>query len=307
MKNDIEYKLMKKASDLADDSWLASPAIQSALLGGLGYFGAGYLYDKLSNNSWQKNYINTIEDPAEREIVRRRFEEERERKKNYWRLGAGAIGAALPIANNYSNISSGWSKGKSIWGGPTIVDKAVGGTSGVLSATLLGNRGVKNMTAIGNDADKRASDFHRMKKTSSEKSYIYDNLEKEANAYNDAFAGVDFKMPYVRPLSTNAISDIPVSSSLRLINTPNNAAIMGPELNRGINQGFQYASGGLGAGLISTNDLIKSLTRVGIGYGAGKVLGSVLGTIFAQPPHIKEQLGSIGGIGGAVINSGILR
>ena len=317
MNKEQEYKLMKRAGDIADDSLLASPILQSALLGSLAYFGTDYVYDKLSDNKWQESYLASIEDPNQRDIVRKRLADDRENKKKWWRRGAGLLGAALPMINNYSTISKGWSKGKDMWGGATPLEDTVGGVSGLITTGLTGKTGLKNMEQLQRTSAKKSYDFatkhggvsnkDAMNKTFSELSHICDNLEKTAGAESNAFYGVDFKMPYVRPLSTNGLNDIPVASSLQLINSSNNASIMGPQLNRGINQGFQYASGGLGAGMVSTDDLVKSLTRVGFGYAGGNVLGSVLGTIFAQPPVVKEKLGTIGGIGGAIINSGLFR
>lgn len=306
-----EDRLLKfAAEDTVNTGFMSSPLTQSLLLGGLGYLGADYAYDALSNNGWQEQYINSIRDPQLREATRLKFKQERDNKRKWWRLGAGALGAALPMLNSRASLGEGWNKGQKTWGGPTAIDKAVSGASGTLAAAIGGQKALDNM---GTEAAKSARDLSNFRKIpddfdkhGSEKSYIYDNLDKEAGMSYDAFAGKDFRMPYVRPLSTNGFKDIPVASSIDLVQSPNNAAIMGHDVSNGIAGGLFHASDGKGAGLISTNGLIKGLTRAGFGAAVGAPLGSLLGTIFAQPPQVKEQLKWAGGIGGAILNSGIL-
>ena len=76
---------------------------------------------------------------------------------------------------------------------------------------------------------------------------------------------------------------------------------------RSTDLGLTYsASNNIGAGLISTENFIKGLTRAGFGAVTGNILGSTLGTIFSQPPQVKQKLKQIGAIGGAVLNLGIV-
>jgi hypothetical protein len=319
MNKEQEKQLLKFAADTPGDSLLASPMLQAAILGGLGYLGTDFLYDKISNNAWQEQYINSIEDPVQREMLRAQLRVERERKKKWWARGAGILGASIPLLSNMGTIKEGWKQGAKSYGGPTEIDKFVGGLTGAAATGIGGREALDNMSkAYGNPADKRRNfmetgttaglGYNPLKKLSSENSYMYENLmEKCASLDNNAFAGMDFQMPYIRPLSTNGFKDIPVASSIKLVQSPNNAMIMGPNLSQGLADSLNHASGGIGAGLISTNDLMKSMFRVGIGYEIGKRLAPIAGTIFAQPPQVKEQLASIGGIGGAFLNSGILR
>ena len=311
MKKELEDKLLKHAEEVVSTGGLASsPLLQSAILGGLGYFATDYLYDKIANNPWQEKYIQSIQDPEERELVRRKFEMERENKKKWWRRGIGATMFALPLLNNYKTIGKGWNKGQSLWGGPTIVDRGISGISGSLAGAIGGDKAVGNIERMAaakhNMLGTSAFPNISMGKQSSEKSYIYDNLEKEAS-YSNAMEGLDFKMPYVRPLYTNGIQDIPVMSSMKLISSPNNMEALGAPVVGGINKALDHASGGLGAGLISTNDLVKGLTRAGFGYMGGHILGQTLGTIFAQPPEVKKNLNMISGIAGAILNTGVIQ
>ena len=301
MREDLENKLLKHA---ADNSLFDSPLVQAGMFGSLGYLGADYLYDKFANNKWQEAYINSIADPEQREIVRAKYKMDRENKKKWIRRGAGLVGAITPLLLNYGTLSAGWDKGKQMWGGRTVVDKGLGGAAGLLSTAVGGNRALDNMHDIDKANTKKMQEFNKI---GSEKSYIYENVLNKRSSEFDGLEGVDFKMPYVRPLYTNGIEDIPVAGSIKHIQSFPNSAIMGPQLTNKITEGFYDASGGLGAGLISTNDLAKSLTRVGLGAYAGKKVSEVLGTILAQPPTVKQKLSDIGAIGGAVINSGIFR
>jgi hypothetical protein len=301
MRKELEQELLKHAEEVVDTSLLSSPVIQSLILGGMGYLGSRYVYDKFSNNPWQKKYIDSIQDPAERDATRVQLQAERDKKKNMWGIGTGLTAALLPLLNNTGTIKDGWKEGKDLWGGTSSYDKGVGAVSGAIAAAIGGGGAVDNMREESRLKERRISDFN---KYSSELSYIYDFLEKRANAENDAFYGMNIKMPYVRPLYTHGFADIPVASSMKLIDS--NAQAMGQEVAGAINNGLNTASGGLGAGLISTESLIKGLTRAGFGYAGGNRLGAVLGTVFAQPPQVKEQLKNVMGIAGIVLNSGII-
>lgn len=314
MNKEQETQLLKYAADTPGDSLLASPVLQAALLGGLGYLGTNYFYDRVANNPWQEHYINSIEDPAQREMLRAKLKAERDSKRKWWSTGIGALGAALPLLANSGTIREGWNQGEKSYGGPTQLDKFIGGLTGGIATGIGGREAVQNMSkAYGDPATDRKNFMEtgttdKFGSEQDENSYMYENLlEKCASLDNNAFEGMDFQMPYVRPLSTTGFQDIPVASSIRLVESPNNALVMGPALSQGISQSLNYASGGIGAGLISTDDLIKSMTRIGIGYAVAKPLGLLAGTIFAQPPQIKETMGNIAAIGGAFANSGILR
>lgn len=301
--------ILKRADELADDSWMSSPAVQAGLLGGIGYLGTQFLYDKVTNNPLQKQYLESIKDPRLRWVESQRLKKEQKRKKDNWSAGIGAAMASLPLINASSDIARGWDAGGRLWGGDTKVARGVSKASGALSSVLGGREVTDSLSTAATNHPRSVNDMMMpaIPKEGCEKSYIYDNLNKKAYSSSDAFSGRDFTMPYIRPLSTNAFADIPVASSMAAVTTPNNAAIMGHDNAAHIAQSLNNASGGLGAGMISTEDLTKTLSRGVFGYAAGHVLGSVLGTIFAQPPAVKEKLVTYGGLGGAVLNSGIFR
>ena len=305
--------MYKRSKELADDSWMSSPAMQAAILGGLGYLGTQFFYDKVANNPLQEQYLKSIADPRQRWAEAQRLRAEQKKRRDNWSMGIGGTLAALPLINSYNDIKSGYQSGKKLWGGDTAVDRTISGTAGALSSAIGGPETTDYLsTAAGNKANivnEGRPTLSQFNKRSEEKSYICDNLNKTAGGYDpaDAFAGKDFKMPYVRPLWTHAQNDIPVASSIEAVTSPNNAAIMGHDVSNNIADSLHQASGGLGAGMISTKDLTKTLTRGAFGYLGGKILGDVLGTIFAQPPAVKETLKRYGAIGGAVLNSGIFR
>jgi len=287
-----------------DSSLFASPLVQAGLLGTAAYFGSRGLYNWLSENPAYQSYINSIQDPYQRMLAERQFREHRDRIGGRISKGAALVGAAIPLMLNRNTLKEGWSEGAGASGTPGTPGIA-GGVSGALASAVGGERAVKGMRMLRERQERDRQTY--LGKDSSEKSYIYDFLEKVGSEYDDAFAGKDFKLPFVRPLSTAALSDIPVASSIASIATPNNAQIMGYDNAYKIIGGFNNASGGLGAGMISTIDLTKGLVRAGFGAVKGSVTANVLGTLLAQPPQVKRQLERYGAIGGAILNLGIFK
>ena len=302
------YDMLMKYAEV-DDSILQSPLLQAGLLGGLGYFGTNYIYDKIARNKAREAAIAKIADPAAREIERKKYQDELNRKKKMWSAGIGTAMASLPLLANYDTLSRGWKEGTKLGTSHNILDEGIGGMAGLAVAGVGGKQSVDGMSYDNDARSQRVEDLRTsyMDKTESEKSYIYDNLEKLSDSYNDAFFGKDFKLPEMRPLSTTGYKDIPVASSIDIIQSPNNKAIMGEPIADGITRGLYTASNNIGAGLISTRSLIKGLTRAGIGGLAGRAIGGTLGTMFAQPPQVKEKLKTIGAFGGAIANLGIIQ
>jgi hypothetical protein len=65
------------------------------------------------------------------------------------------------------------------------------------------------------------------------------------------------------------------------------------------------ASNGKRSGLISGKDLARGAVRVGVGYGAAFALGQTVGKIFDLPEPLTSRMSRIGGIAGAIINTGV--
>jgi hypothetical protein len=236
-----------------------------------------------------------------------RLERERLRSRNAWSYGVGALGAMAPLFNHGSVIKEGWKEGGRGSYGPLsrYVNSAAGATAAAVSPESVGQTRILN-----NLRENRVSARSEQPLETgglNKKSYIYDYLEKTANEWNDAFAGKDFKMPYVAPLSTANVASVPVMSSIGLVNEPNNRLIAGHELTQAVTTGLVKANDGVPAGMVSTNDLIKGLTRAGFGAVGGYVAGRVLGTLFSQPPEVKSKLNAVGAIGGAIANLGIFK
>lgn len=59
--------------------------------------------------------------------------------------------------------------------------------------------------------------------------------------------------------------------------------------------------------LITTEDIVKGAIGAGLGYGAARVTGSVLGSIFGLSAENQTTLARIGALGGALRNTGIWR
>jgi hypothetical protein len=121
---------------------------------------------------------------------------------------------------------------------------------------------------------------------------------------NDFLIGKDFEMPIVRPMEFVGMSDIPKSSSMDLLQTQ--SPVLGYDNTAQLLNGFNQASP-KPSGMISTLELAQGLSRAGIGAAAGWGLANVMGTIFSQPPALKSKMATYGAIGGALVNSGLLR
>jgi hypothetical protein len=283
---------------VSDGGLLSSPLVQSGLLGALGYWGSGQLYDYLANNKWQSDYIRSIRDPQQRSLMIEKLRAERDRKRKNWQWGTAGVMASLPILNNASVIKKGWSKGAEAYGGPTIGEDTVGGIGGALSAIIGGEKAVRNMPSTAKAVD--GSTYAGMGKGGSE-SRISTTFDKQAGMF-DALSNVSDDQ-LMTPPTLNTSPVIPVSSSIALLNNPANVNVMGPTLTSKINEGLIHGSNGLGAGVISISDTIHGLTRAGFGYKMGSILGNTLGDIFAQPYEIKKKLSNTGAMGGAILNS----
>jgi hypothetical protein len=57
--------------------------------------------------------------------------------------------------------------------------------------------------------------------------------------------------------------------------------------------------------LISGKDLARGAVRAGVGYGAAFALGQTVGKIFDLPEPLTDRMSRIGGIAGAIINTGV--
>ncbi len=69
---------------------------------------------------------------------------------------------------------------------------------------------------------------------------------------------------------------------------------------------FENARGEGKSGLVSVTDLASAAVRAGLGYAAGSTAGLVLGSLFALPTPVTQQLSRMGGIANAVINTGVV-
>lgn len=63
------------------------------------------------------------------------------------------------------------------------------------------------------------------------------------------------------------------------------------------------ASGGKFRGLVSPADILQGAVTAGLGYAAGKVLG----TVFGLPEQTKNRLGQAGALGSLLYNAGVIQ
>lgn len=113
--------------------------------------------------------------------------------------------------------------------------------------------------------------------------------EQEFSKYADAFG-----------LSDDP--DIPVAASMSLIDEDR---YLDSDAKNRVNTIIGGSPQG-DSGLISRKELATSAVRMGVGYVAANRLGSGLGSILGLNPVVKRTLSRIGGVAGAVLNSGIL-
>jgi len=60
------------------------------------------------------------------------------------------------------------------------------------------------------------------------------------------------------------------------------------------------------SGVTSQKSLMRSALHAGIGFGSAYAFGKAIGSIFALPQDITKRLSNVGGVAGAIINTGIL-
>jgi len=95
---------------------------------------------------------------------------------------------------------------------------------------------------------------------------------------------------------------IPVRHSMDLVNQD-------PFLNLGQKVVTNSLIGGAeegGSGLTTSGQLVRSAVRAGVGYGVASLFGQGLGKILSLPPDEAKAVSRIGGVAGAVLNSGIM-
>ena len=265
---------------------LTSPLIQSLITGGLGYGLTDYLYPKITNST-NLPFINSIKDPRERARVLAKYQKNLADNQNTFRNFAGAVGALAPLWFNRDTIKRGWNtkneKGNSQ------------GLSGAIAAVIGGDSSVKNLkqpidhAKIGLDA-------------SSEK----EPLEKESSYMNNALEGSGININDLKPLTSTASFEIPTMDSIRRLNSYPTNSLLGAQNTAILTQGLTNASNGIGAGMISVDDIAKGITRMGVGYGVGKLAGVILGTVLSQPVALKDKMSTGMGLAASIANTGIL-
>jgi hypothetical protein len=133
--------------------------------------------------------------------------------------------------------------------------------------------------------------------------YMRDPYPTERRSASDMTLGRSFVMPIIRPPMFLHEQDIPQHNSMELLATQQ--PVLGGHLTHTLTNGLANAEPG-GSGMISTSDIFHGLVGAGVGAAAGWGLAHVMGTIFAQPPALKNKMAQYGAIGGAILNSGLV-
>jgi len=94
---------------------------------------------------------------------------------------------------------------------------------------------------------------------------------------------------------------VPLHASLSLIEAD-------PFLTRAqknVTESILYGAEGKSAGKTTGRRVMESALRAGVGGAAGYGLGAVASTVFSLPDPFKKRLSAVGGVAGALLNTGI--
>ena len=123
------------------------------------------------------------------------------------------------------------------------------------------------------------------------------------NSMNDLALGKDFEIPVIKPVELWNKPDIPKASTMDLIQTQ--APVLGYDNTANLLNGVDNASDSR-SGMISTMDVVKGFTRMGVGAAAAYGVAGAIGTMFSLPPNIKAKMSQYGAVAGGLVNSGFL-
>jgi len=245
----------------------ATPFGESAFLGTAGAL-TGYYGAPLLSRFLIKRLM-PFRSPAERAELEDEFNNSPDAKSNRLMLAGalGLAGAALPMQN--LDFSSG--------------------IGGVAKSGFDPNYYKKNPHIAKTRADAaRAANTNKPYKSLSRmfQSGRQPMMQKQHSlGFQDAFAA----------------ERVPISYSMDLINGDPFLTLPEKEFTNMLLEGAE----GSNSGLVSGKDLAGSAIRSGVGFGAAYAFGTGVGKLLALPTPVTKRLSAIGGIAGAVLNSGI--
>lgn len=294
MKNqDFMVGYMSKSAELTWDDLQTyfnratiNPLVRTALFGGAGYFGSKYLFNKITDKMATNQLASQNLSPEQQQIYWEEFKRRQQGAASAVGLGGAALAGFLPFSQtlgDYSRLPANASF--SDYMAPlfkTQEEKKAFISSS--ETTGMPNPYVSNLN-ITESAERRSAAPYK-------------------DSSSDLALGTDFVMPAFRPLEFAGHPDIPVASSMDLMRTQ--APILGEPLTDRFVQGIDNSTAGK-SGLVTTLELAQGLSRAGFGAVGGLIFGNILGTIFSQDPAVKGKLARYGAIGGAILNSGVLR
>lgn len=97
---------------------------------------------------------------------------------------------------------------------------------------------------------------------------------------------------------------VPVRTTIDLINQD---PFLDLEDKKIVNGLIVDSNNGFSAGKTSGQSLMNTAVKAGIGYGASYLFGKGIGSLLSLPPEQTKTLSQVGGLAGAIYNSGILR
>jgi hypothetical protein len=243
------------------------PLLESAVLGTTGAL-AGYYGTPLVSR-FLINKLMAFKSPQEREALINEFNNSKDAEGNR-RLLAGALGVAgmaLPLQN--MDFSSGFGN--------------------ALKSGVDSDYYKKNPHITG-----RRADAAREKSTQGS----YKSLSRYFQSGRKPFMQKQHSLGFQ---DNFAAERVPISYSMDLINGDPFLTLPEKEFTNVLLEGAESSS----SGMVSGKDLASSAIRSGVGFGAAYAFGSGVGKVLALPTPVTKRLSLIGGIAGAVLNSGI--
>jgi len=286
---------MLKIASREDLEATGSPILQALAAGGLAYFGTDYIHRKWNEPKYEAKMqeLSAITDPQVRASEIAKYQEEFKKKRNKWKYGLTALASGTALAANSEHFKDAYNmEGTDMSPVARVMTAGMGGGYGVNQLKKHKDY-VSSSTDYGDDM---LDAVNVMKKES---------MEKKASDYSTPL-GANFKMPYIRPLSSVYTPDIQLGSIVTSMNDPNNQMILGHDISRQLAQGAIHTQNMFKTPLASPAQLMQGLVRTGIGSVVGLGMSHVLGSIFNLPNKVQKIMNGTGAIGGAILNSGLV-
>jgi hypothetical protein len=253
----------------------SNPLIEAAGLGTAGalagYYGSGLAANKSLDALMAMTGAKT---PQEKAAIRAQMQREGTMRwiKIISALAGGGLGAAYALRKHMDTGS---------------------GLKGALSSITNKDYWSKNPKAV--------EDFKKRHKEEKDKSYF--DSAKERSDYLDSIydsgrgkiASLQMEDPFIH-------ERVPIKYTMDTIQRDPFLDLESKAYTNSIIGGAENAE----SGVTSSKSIMRSALHAGVGFGSAYAFGNVIGSIFSLPEKNTKRLSNIGGIAGAIVNTGIL-